>query len=313
MTAIDSFRLTPQEAAAQWRQVLSRDWPRAGGRQENFNAAEVVTSLVLLTVVDPSTQGGSDWSRYHPELRRLSTLCKRSPGSFAEKERNLLGTRTNAGRGERALFLAVVDDPLVMFELWTSVLRGARAAGISPDRLLDYLELDANPGLVGQESLVGDWAKHLDEDIAAYRGAGLDPDVSERAAMTMTRIGQHRFARTVRLAYDHRCGFCGFNAHGLEGARLLVASHIKPWRSSAGRERWDPRNGIASCPTHDAAFDAGLLTVTDDGRIHTARLLRAAAQRDRDTAAALSANVATLTVAKRSRAHARVHVPEMAP
>ena len=291
MTAIDAFRLTPAEAATQWGRVLSRAWPRTGGRQERFSPAEIVTSLVLLTVVDPATQGGSDWSRYHPELQRVSSLCKRSPGSFAEKERNLLGTRVNAGRGERALFRAVVDDPLVMFELWQPVVRGARLAGVGPDQLPDYLDLDASHGLTGQESLIGDWERHLHEDVEHYRESGLDPDVSERAAMTMARIGQHRFARTVRLAYGHRCGFCGLNAHGLEGSRLLVASHIKPWRESSGRERWDPRNGIAACPTHDAAFDGGLLTVTDDGRIHTARDLRTAAQRDRETAAALSATL----------------------
>ena len=46
------------------------------------------------------------------------------------------------------------------------------------------------------------------------------------------------------------------------GRRMLVASHIKPWKDSSPRERLDHRNGLAACPTHDAAFDAGLLAWT---------------------------------------------------
>lgn len=291
MTSIADFRLTDAEAATQWRRVLAREWPPRGRRQENFRAVEVITSLALLTVVDPATQGGSDWSRYHPDLQRLSTLCKRSPGSFAEKERNLLGIRPNAGRGERDLFLAVVRDPFLVFELWEPVVRGARLVGIPPHDLPDFLQVDAATQLLGQEALDGDWTQHLDDEVGVYREAGLDPETSERAAMTMARIGQHRFARAVRNAYRDRCGFCGFNAGGFGGGRLLVASHIKPWRDSRGRERLDPRNGIAACPTHDAAFDAGLLTVTDDGRIHMARLLRTETEKDCATAAALSASL----------------------
>lgn len=293
MTPVALFQLTPSEAARQWRRILVRAWPTGRARQEDFTAVEVITCLVLLTVVDPSTQGGSDWSRYHPELRRLSDLTKRSPASLALKEGNLLGTRPNAAQGERDLFLAVTEDTFAIFDLWEPVLRGARQAGISPDQLPDYLDIDATPTLLGQESLIGDWESHLGEEVETYRDAGLDAATSERAAMTMARIGQHRFARIVRSAYGQRCGFCGFNADGLEGARLLVASHIKPWRESSGRERWDPQNGIAACPTHDAAFDAGLLTVTADGVIHTSRILRTASARDRATAAALSATLRT--------------------
>lgn len=282
------FFLTVSEAADQWRRIRKRSWPSSGKRQVNFEPVEVIVSLALLTIVDPSTQGGSDWSRYHPELRRLSELCRRSPGSFAEKERNLLGTRPNAGRGERALLLQASGSPTALLELWDPVIQGARLAGIGADALPDYLDSVTDGVLLGQDELVGDWESHLGDDVARYQQAGLGGADSERAAVTMARIGQHRFARSVGHAYRQRCGFCGMHAGSLSGSRLLVASHIKPWRDSSGPERWDPRNGIAACPTHDAAFDTGLLTVTEDGRIHTARLLREAAAGDRVTAAVLS-------------------------
>jgi putative restriction endonuclease len=43
--------------------------------------------------------------------------------------------------------------------------------------------------------------------------------------------------------------------------RMLVAGHIKPWKDSEPSERLDPRNGLAACPSHEVAFDTGLLTV----------------------------------------------------
>jgi hypothetical protein len=62
--------------------------------------------------------------------------------------------------------------------------------------------------------------------------------------------------------------------------RMLTASHIKPWRTSTSSERLDVRNGLAACPTHDVAFDTGLLTVNGGLRIHVAPHLHADARDD---------------------------------
>lgn len=51
---------------------------------------------------------------------------------------------------------------------------------------------------------------------------------------------------------------------------MLTASHIKPWKDSNNDERLDTRNGLTACPTHDIAFDTGLITVDDDFRIQYA-------------------------------------------
>ncbi len=58
------------------------------------------------------------------------------------------------------------------------------------------------------------------------------------------------------------------HARGTRAQRMLVASHIKPWRVSSTAERLDARNGLTACPTHDVAFDVGLLTVNGGLRIH---------------------------------------------
>lgn len=42
----------------------------------------------------------------------------------------------------------------------------------------------------------------------------------------------------------------------------------------------DPQNGLAACPSHDVAFDTGMLTVTADLKIHIAQPLADAARGD---------------------------------
>ena len=92
------------------------------------------------------------------------------------------------------------------------------------------------------------------------------------------RVGQHRFAHDVIQNCHYTCVFCGLRADGLPGQRLLIASHIKPWAKSDSLERLDARNGVAACPTHDAAFDTGLLTINGGLRIHRARRLEEEAE-----------------------------------
>jgi len=78
---------------------------------------------------------------------------------------------------------------------------------------------------------------------------------TETTASVRVRRGQQFFRQTVLNSYGVSC--CISN---IKVPRLLVASHIKPWRNFP-RERLDPRNGLCLSTLHDAAFDAGLITL----------------------------------------------------
>jgi predicted restriction endonuclease len=83
---------------------------------------------------------------------------------------------------------------------------------------------------------------------------------TETIASVRVRRGQQFFRQTVLNSYGVRCCISGINV-----PRLLIASHIKPWRDFPN-ERLDPRNGLCLSSLHDAAFDAGLITL--DSRLH---------------------------------------------
>ena len=79
------------------------------------------------------------------------------------------------------------------------------------------------------------------------------------------------FAQNVMTNCGGRCVFCGLNPGPFGGKRMLVARHIKPWKDSTSTERLDLRNGLAACPSHDVAFDTGLITVDASLQVHVSR------------------------------------------
>jgi putative restriction endonuclease len=157
--------------------------------------------------------------------------------------------------------------------------------GISTQALPDFLALEGvnDFDLLGQEELSPPTLQTVVEIRAAKRrGHSLATEAETmRLVEQSVRMGQHRFARSVLTNYAYSCAFCGFAPRLMPNCGLLRASHIKPWADSNDRERLDPLNGVAACPTHDAAFDAGLLTINGGLRVHRAPMLKVSSGADR--------------------------------
>jgi hypothetical protein len=98
------------------------------------------------------------------------------------------------------------------------------------------------------------------KELASEPG-GSELTVTERQALVQARRGQGKF-REQLLSLWISCAVseCGHVA-------LLRASHIRPWKASNNYERLDRYNGFLLAPNLDAAFDKGLVTFEDDGRI----------------------------------------------
>lgn len=88
---------------------------------------------------------------------------------------------------------------------------------------------------------------------------------SNKTIQTTIRIGQDFFRRAVLSAYDYRCCITG-----LAVPRLLVASHIVPWRVDA-KNRLNPRNGLCLSMLHDKAFDVGIITISEKMTVRVSR------------------------------------------
>ena len=102
-----------------------------------------------------------------------------------------------------------------------------------------------------------------DKDLTALRQIQSDPDLSqtEKLRLAEARIGQGLFRRNL----INECGICALT--GVDDARLLIASHIKPWRDSNNQERLDAKNGLLLIPTYDKLFDQKLISFDNDKRM----------------------------------------------
>jgi putative restriction endonuclease len=280
-------------AREQWRSILART-PVARGRQVDFVPVETLLCLAASLLVNHRRYGGSTSHRAEEPVPTLARLFRRPNSSVLAKMANLDGSRPNGAKHEIEVAGRLLGTPGHLARVYRLVLAAARDVGISTDDLPDFLHLEQDSAellLLGQEELgQEDIEAAVQRDSATWveKRSDLEEQLTERLLVAAARVGQHRFASEVLRNHEHRCVFCGLavTQGGTRAPRMLVASHIKPWRDSAPAERLDALNGLTACPTHDVAFDTGLLTVNGGLRIHVASELEAAAMTDPATRAA---------------------------
>jgi len=87
------------------------------------------------------------------------------------------------------------------------------------------------------------------------------PRATEAERLVVQRVGQGIFRDSLLAYWSGRCPLTG-----IADPALLRASHIKPWNAcDTDFERLDVHNGLLLSALWDAAFDAGLVTFSDDG------------------------------------------------
>lgn len=104
------------------------------------------------------------------------------------------------------------------------------------------------------------------------RVAGL-PRATEAERLVVQRIGQEIFRARLMDYWQGRCPLTG-----ISDTALLRASHIIPWSEcQSDAERLDVRNGLLLSALWDAAFDIGLVSFDNDGKVIASPHLTSAA------------------------------------
>ena len=201
------------------------------------------------------------WTREHT-LIALNLYCKLPFGQFHNKNPIIVEIAAKMGRNTNSLAMKLCNfaslDPVQR----ARGIKGLEGAS-NQDRQM-WKEFHENLATLGPASeqllhdlFTKDETKEVDfltQDkvlIVAPTGP------TETPATVKVRRGQQFFRQSVLTAYGVRCCISGINV-----PRLLVASHIKPWRDFPA-ERLDPRNGLCLSSLHDAAFDSGLITLDE--------------------------------------------------
>jgi putative restriction endonuclease len=279
----DYLDLAVGQAREQFRALASRR-PAHGGRQVAFLPAETLLCLAASFLVNHRHFGGSTAHRAPEPVPSLARLFSRPPSSVLAKMANLDGSRSHGARWDALAGAMLRDDPARFSRVYRVLLQAARAEGIDPGRLPDFLGLEHGGELVllGQEELDISVLEAALRDQLSREGSDTVQSAleTERIMLAAARVGQHVFAVQVLANCGGQCVFCGLRPAASWARRMLLAGHIKPWKDSTPSERLDLRNGLAACPAHDVAFDTGMLTVNGGLRIHLARPLAEAVQND---------------------------------
>jgi putative restriction endonuclease len=247
----DYLDLTIGRGREQFRALLSRR-PVPGARQVTFLPVETLLCLAASFLVNHRHFGGGTAHQAPEPVPTLARLFSRPPSSVLAKMANLDGSRSHGARWDVLAGAMLRDDPARFSATYRMLLHAARAEGISPGQLPDFLGLEhgGELALLGQEELtISELEAGLRDQISQHPGTTLWSELeTERILLAAARVGQHVFARQVLANCGSRCVFCGLQPASFGATRMLMAGHIKPWKDSTPAERLDPCNGLAACP-----------------------------------------------------------------
>lgn len=155
--------------------------------------------------------------------------------------------RPSTGRGNQKAYLSQISQSL--FERMVFSQR-------SESRLLfEDADTDAKPPF---SAII----ERLDASEEARINSDPSLDPTEKSQLIMARRGQGNFRKCV-IQTERGC-----RVTGLDNPALLVASHIKPWRScTSSVERLDGFNGLLLAAHVDLLFDRGFISFCNNGDV----------------------------------------------
>jgi putative restriction endonuclease len=97
------------------------------------------------------------------------------------------------------------------------------------------------------------------EEQELFRDVSINETV--KATLILARRGQGAYRERVRF-FEGAC-----RVTGVDRPELLIASHIKPWKTSTNDERVNGHNGLFLSPHVDKLFDSGFISFEDSGEM----------------------------------------------
>ena len=121
------------------------------------------------------------------------------------------------------------------------------------------IEISNAPILQIQKDLAPSFSNISDLEIELENVAKNFSGDLVKVELVRARRGQGFFKMQLRR-FEHKCRITG-----VSDPRLLIASHIKPWRDSSDFEKLDGNNGFLLSPHVDRLFDRGYISFENNG------------------------------------------------
>ncbi|MBE7064325.1 MAG: HNH endonuclease [Ruminococcaceae bacterium] len=182
-------------------------------------------------------------SKNHPDVIRIANLIGRSPSAVNMKIGNFGSFDENL---KKQGIVGLTNASKLDKDIFEEFSENWDKLAYESELLISKLN-NSNVGII-------------DENI---------PEGSEHITTVKARVNQNFFRNAVLSSYNSTCCITGICT-----PKLLIASHIKPWKNSTPTEKTDPRNGICLNALHDKAFDQGYITIQKDYTITISQHLK---------------------------------------
>jgi putative restriction endonuclease len=126
-------------------------------------------------------------------------------------------------------------------------------------------DVEASPALFAQvvrAVLDENFPATLHQDLLEAVGISLEiGELPPSVAAATKRRRDPAFREKVLVAYEYRCGVCGYDGQLLRDAVGLDAAHVRWWAADGPDEL---ANGVALCSLHHKLLDRGAIGFTTD-------------------------------------------------
>lgn len=245
-----------------WGSIYPASLVAIGATQVSSNVPDMTNALTRS--MNPFASSGC-WTREQLKLA-FHFYCQTPFGKLHGRNPDVIELAALLGRTASALAMKLVNFASLDPSITGTGRKGLSGASARDREIWDEFHSDWERLTVEAEQI----RQHLSRD----RGANVEPSreiddefvLSDytgetRQAIVQQRMKQNFFRRAVLASYRGRCCISG-----VSDARLLVASHIVPWREDKAN-RLNPSNGLCLSAIHDKAFDSGLIALSDDFRV----------------------------------------------
>ena len=202
-----------------------------------------------------------NWTRQEL-LVAFNLYCKVPFGKLHSRNPEIKKYAENIGRTSSALAMKLTNIASLDPAITSTGRKGLKGASTADRKMWEEMENDWENFVLESEKSIADVITNETQfktpEPSDYTG-------KNKLVQTTARVGQSFFRTAVLSAYNSKCCITG-----LSEARLLVASHIIPWREDESN-RLNPRNGLLLSMLHDKAFDLGIITINDDMTIYVSR------------------------------------------
>lgn len=213
----------------------------------------------------------SRWSR-EELLVAFNLYCQMPFGKMHSRNPDIIRLANAIGRTPSSVSMKLVNFASLDPSITSTGRRGLGNASRADKAIWDEFNGDWEGLAVESATHFNDLIKEQPLAQTALKGQYLDIDESDyegltRSAQVQVRIKQSFFRKAILSSYGGRCCITQISE-----PRLLVASHIVPWKTDP-KNRLNPRNGLCLSALHDKAFDRGLIAIADNFRVQVSPVL----------------------------------------